>query len=148
MSRFLPADHSKGDERTIGGYAAVHARPAAFEGRDGFSYSVEILADRSDDAAAPRTAATPFGAFFLFVQWKRFGEQAVEGHLESPFLAFGADADAARTALGAMTVEEVQRHLDALIAARDAMQRDAAQRAAAEHDEERAAAALDDEDSA
>jgi hypothetical protein len=129
MSRFLPADHSKGDERTIGGYAAVHARPAAFEGRDGFSYSVEILADRSDDASAP------FGAFFLFVQWKRFGEQAVEGHLESPFLAFGADAGAAKTALGTMTVEAVQRHLDALIDARDA----------AEREVRRAAAALDDE---
>ena len=113
MSRFLPADHAKGDERTIGGYAAVHARPAAFEGRDGFSYSVEILADRSDDATGP------FGAFFLFVQWKRFGAQGVEGHLESPFFAHGADADAAKTALGAMTVEEVQRHLDALIVERE-----------------------------
>lgn len=114
MSRFLPADHSKGDERTIGGYAAVHARPAAFEGRDGFSYSVEILADRSDEAAGP------FGAFFLFVQWKRFGEQGVEGHLESPFLAFGPDAESARSALGAMVVEDVQRHLDARILAREA----------------------------
>jgi hypothetical protein len=113
MSRFLPADHSKGDERTIGGYAAVHARPAAFEGRDGYSYSVEILADRSDDAAGP------FGAFFLFVRWKRFGEQAVEGHLESPFLAHGASADEAKAALGAMVVEDVQRHLDALIADRE-----------------------------
>lgn len=112
MSRFLPADHSKGDERTIGGYAAVHARPAAFEGRDGFSYSVEILADTSDDPAGA------FGAFFLFVRWKRFGEQEVEGHLESAFLAHGPDADSARIALGAMTVEEVQRHLDALILGR------------------------------
>ena len=133
MSRFLPADHSKGDERTIGGYAAVHARPAAFEGRDGFSYSVEILADRSDDAAAT------FGAFFLFVQWKRFGEQAVEGHLESPFLAHGANADAAMIALGAMPVEEVQRHLDALIAEREAAARESAAR------EQRRTAALDDE---
>ncbi len=114
MSRFLPADHSKGDERTIGGYAAVHARPAAFEGRDGYSYSVEILADRSDDAAGP------FGAFFLFVQWKRFGEQGVDGHLESPFLAYGHDAGSARTALGSMDVVDVQRHLDDLILAREA----------------------------
>lgn len=114
MSRFLPADHSKGDERTIGGYAAVHARPAAFEGRDGYSYSVEILADRSDDAAGR------FGAFFLFVQWKRFGEQGVDGHLESPFLVYGHDAESARTALGAMDVVDVQRHLDDLILARGA----------------------------
>lgn len=129
MSRFLPADHAKGDERTIGGYAAVHARPAAFEGRDGFSYSVEILADRGDDTAAP------FGAFFLFVQWKRFGEQGVEGHLESPFLAHGADVEAAKTALGAMAVDEVQRHLDSLIVAREEAEREA----------QRIAAALDDE---
>ncbi len=137
MSRFLPADHAKGDERTIGGYAAVHARPAAFEGRDGFSYSVEILADRVDDTAAQIGAdtAAPFGAFFLFVQWKRFGEQGVEGHLESPFLAHGADVEAAKTALGAMAVDEVQRHLDSLIVARE----DAAREA------QRIAAALDDE---
>jgi hypothetical protein len=113
MSRFLPADHSKGDERTIGGYAAVHARPAAFEGRDGLSYSVEILADRVD---APQGA---FGAFFLFVRWKRFGEQGAEGHLESEFLAHGPDALTAKSNLGAMPVEEVQRVLDALIRTRE-----------------------------
>ena len=113
MSRFLPADHSKGDERTIGGYAAVHARPAAFEGRDGWSYSVEILADRVD---APEGT---YGAFFLFVQWKRFGAQGVEGHLETGFLAWGADAAAAKAALGAMPVEEVQRLLDARIRERE-----------------------------
>jgi hypothetical protein len=111
MSRFLPADHSKGDERTIGGYAAVHARPAAFDGRDGLSYSVEILSDRVD---APEGA---YGAFFLFLQWKRMGEQGVAGHLESAFLAYGPDSIAAKTALGAMPVEEVQRILDALILA-------------------------------
>jgi len=127
MSRFLPADHSKGDEGTIGGYAAVHARPAAFEGRDGFSYSVEILADRSDDPLGA------FGAFFLFVQWKRFGEQAVEGHLESPFLTHGADTATAIAALGAMRVEDVQRHLDALIVERDERERQAR---AAEYDDE------------
>lgn len=114
MSRFLPADHSKGDERTIGGYAAVHARPAAFEGRDGWSYSVEILSDRVDDARGA------YGAFFLFVQWKRFGEQGVGGHLESDFLAYGADAAAAKAALGMMPVELVQYALDVLIRAREA----------------------------
>jgi hypothetical protein len=113
MSRFLPADHRKGDERTIGGYAAVHARPAALEGRDGWSYSVEILTDSTGEPERP------FGAYFLFVQWKRLGEQGVAGHLESGFLAWGADRTAAKDALGAMLVEEVQRELDALIRARD-----------------------------
>jgi hypothetical protein len=35
-ARFRQPDHSKGDASTIGGYAAVHDRPAAFEGSDGF----------------------------------------------------------------------------------------------------------------
>lgn len=113
MSRFLPADHSKGDERTIGGYAAVHARPAALEGRDGWSYSVEILTDSTGEDERP------FGAYFLFVQWKRIGEQGVAGHLESGFLAWGADRATAKDSLGAMLVEEVQRELDALIRARE-----------------------------
>ena len=128
MSRFLPPDHSKGDERTIGGYAAVHARPAAFEGRDGLSYSVEILSDRAD---APEGA---YGAFFLFIQWKRFGEQGVEGHLESGFLAHGADSRAAKAALGAMPVEEVQRILDGLIRSREERVREEARRAAERED--------------
>lgn len=128
MSRFLPADHSKGDERTIGGYAAVHARPAAFDARDGLSYSVEILADRTD---APEGA---YGAFFLFIQWKRFGEQGVAGHLETPFLAFGHDASSAKATLGAMPVEEVQRILDAMLVEREEEAREAARRAA-EHED-------------
>jgi hypothetical protein len=113
MSRFLPPDHSKGDEGTIGGYAAVHARPAAFEGSDGWSYSVEILVD------AAESGDRAYGAFFMFLQWKRFGAQGVESHLESGILAFGPARRSAREALGAMRVAEVQRVLDGLIAARD-----------------------------
>ncbi len=128
MSRFLPADHSKGDERTIGGYAAVHARPAAFEGRDGLSYSVEILSDRVD---APEGA---FGAFLLFVRWKRVGEAGIEGHLESGFLAHGTDSRTAKARLGEMPVEEVQRVLDDLIRAREQREREAARRAAEQAD--------------
>lgn len=128
MSRFLPADHDKGDERTIGGYAAVHARPAAFDARDGLSYSVEILADRAD---APEGA---YGAFFLFIQWKRFGEQGVAGHLETPFLAYGHDSRSAKAALGAMAVEEVQRLLDDMLRDREQQERAAARRAAERED--------------
>ena len=124
MSRFLPADHSKGDERTIGGYVAVHARPPAFDARDGLSYSVEILADRAD---APEGA---FGAFLLFIQWKRFGEQGVAGHLETPFLAFGPDGRTAKDALGTMSVEEVQRLLDAMLLEREAEARERMRREA------------------
>ena len=107
--RFLPPDPSKGDENTIGGYMAVHARPAAFQGSDGLSYSVAIETDRTDDAAKP------FGAYFLFVRWRRLGTQGVEGHLESPFLAFGTSRAEATAALGAMLLDEVKAVLDDLV---------------------------------
>ncbi len=51
MGRFLPPDHDAGDPNTIGGYQAVHARPAAFEGRDGASYSIEIVVDETGGRA-------------------------------------------------------------------------------------------------
>src|SRR5512134_3074382 len=100
--RFLPPDPSKGDERTIGGYMAVHARPAAFQGSDGVSYSVAIETDRTGDESRP------YGAYFLFVRWRRLGAQGVEGHLETPFLAFGGTAGEAGSALGAMALGEVK----------------------------------------
>lgn len=109
MGRFLPPDPSKGDESTIGGYMAVHARPAAFQGSDGLSYSVAIETDRVEDAARR------FGAYFLFVQWRRVGTQGVEGHVETSFLAYGATATEAATALGAMSLAEVKAILDDLV---------------------------------
>jgi len=109
--RFLPPDHAAGDANTIGGYAAVHGRPAAFEGSDGLSYSVALEADRADDAQGH------WGAYFLFLRWRRMGQQGVEGHLESEFLAFGATADHALAALGAMPLAAVREVLERLIAA-------------------------------
>ena len=109
-ARFVPPDHSKGDEATIGGYAAVHARPAAFEGSDGFSYSVEIMAE---EAAAPDVG--PWAAFFLFVKWARLGAQSPEGHLESEYLAYGATEADARERLGRTSLDDVKRLLDELI---------------------------------
>lgn len=109
--RFLPADHSKGDANTIGGYAAVHGRPAAFEGTDGMSYSVEIAVDRVD-------GADPFAAYFLFLRWRRVGPQGVEGHLESDYQCYAASPEAAVSALGAMPLNEVRDLLNTVIAER------------------------------
>ena len=111
--QYLPPDPSKGDDSTIGGYAAVHSRPAALEGRDGYSYSIEILSDMVDDATEP------FGAYLMFVQWSRLGAQKVEGHVESDFLAWGVDAAEAERLLGAMPLVEAQGVLDALLRTRD-----------------------------
>lgn len=84
-------DHSKGDESTIGGYAAVHDRPAAFEGSDGCSYSVELMTEATGDVDMP------WAGFILFVKWARLGAQSPEGHLESDYLArASSQADALR----------------------------------------------------
>lgn len=107
--RFIPPDHSLGDENTIGGYMAVHGRPAAFEGPDGLSYSVAIETDRTGEPERP------WGAFLLFLQWKRLGPQGIGGHLETPFLAWGETSAEARAALGRMTLAEVKATLDALV---------------------------------
>ena len=112
MARFRQPDHAKGDANTLGGYIAVHDRPAAFEGSDGFSYSVEIVTDRTDDTGAP------YAAYLLFVRWARIGAQSPEGHLETDYLATGATEEAARAAVGAWKLASVKAALDELITAR------------------------------
>lgn len=92
---------------------AVHDRPAAFEGSDGASYSVEIVTDVSDEKDKP------FGAYLLFVRWRE-GDPVASGHLETDFLAFAATEDEARKAVGATLLNDVKSHLDRLIEARRA----------------------------
>ena len=108
----LPADHSRGDANTIGGYAAVHGRPAAFEGSDGLSYSVEIVTAPTGDTERP------WGAYLLFVQWSRIGGTSPAGHLESDFLAESDSEEDARAVVGALSLSQVRGVLHELIAAR------------------------------
>lgn len=110
--RFLPPDYSRGDETTVGGYAAVHSRAAALEGKDGLSYSLELLTDDTGDPERP------FGAYLVFLQWRRIGEQGIQGHLETDFLAYAPTATEALALAGATPLTECQRLLDALVAAR------------------------------
>jgi hypothetical protein len=109
--RHLPPDHSKGDANTLGGYMAVHDRPAAFGGADGFSYSTEIVADETGEGDRP------FGAYLLFVRWARIGATSPAGHLESEFVAYGPTAEDAVRAAGALPLNAVKQILDRLIAA-------------------------------
>ena len=115
MSQFLPADHSLGDANTISGYMAVHARPAAFEGQDGASYSVEIVADETGESDRP------FGAYLLFVKWRE-GDPVAAGHLETDYLAYGATDAEVLARVGAIKLSEVRSRLDALIAERAEME--------------------------
>ena len=89
---------------------AVHARPAAFEGSDGRSYTVAIETDETGEHARP------IGSYLLFVRWG--GEQPeVLGHIESPFLAWGGTIEEATLTLGALSLHEVKRQLDLLVGA-------------------------------
>lgn len=110
MGQFKQPDFSRGDPNTIGGYAAAHDRPAAFEGSDGFSYSVELMAE--DEAKG----AEPWGAFVFFVRWARIGASSPEGHLESDVLARGATQEEALERLSAFSLNRVKAVLDELIA--------------------------------
>lgn len=104
----LPPDPDAGDERTLGGYMAVHARPAAFEGVDGMSYSADILTDTTGDPALP------WGAYLFFLRWGR-GEPEAVGHLETEFLVRGHSETAVRDAVGRMSLLVVKATLDGLI---------------------------------
>lgn len=110
MAQFRQPDFSRGDPNTLGGYMAVHDRPAAFEGSDGFSYTVEILASVEGETAEP------WGAYLFFVKWARIGSSAPEGHLESDILAHGPSEDEARRKVGALPLNAVKHTLDELIA--------------------------------
>ena len=109
--RHLPPDHSRGDERTLGGYAAVHGRPPAFDAPDGVAYSVEIRVDPVEHTGAR------WSAYLLFVKWRRVGASGPEGHLETDYLATADTESGARAVLGALSLDEVERHLHELVRA-------------------------------
>ena len=113
MGQFHPADHSKGDANTIGGYMAVHSRPAAFEGSDGASYSVDIVTDSTGDG---------YAAYLLFVRWQT-GDPVASGHLETEFLAYAGTELDARNAVGALMLNDVRAHLETLIKTQRSTQR-------------------------
>lgn len=110
--RHLPADHGRGDANTIGGYAAVHGRPAAFEGPDGLSYSVEIV------TSATGHPERPWGAYLLFVQWARVGAATPSGHVETDFLAEADTESDARAVIATMSLGQVRAALHAAVAER------------------------------
>jgi hypothetical protein len=107
MAQFRQPDFTKGDPNTIGGYAAAHERPAAFEGSDGFSYSVEILTEPDGNR---------WSGYLFFVKWARVGASSPEGHLESDALGRGDTESEARERVGTMALNDVKHVLDELIA--------------------------------
>jgi len=108
MGQHIPPDYSRGDETTLGGYAAVHGRPPAFDGPDGAAYSADILVDRTGETGEP------WGAYLFFVRWSA-GTPGLAGHAESEFVARGGTADEARAKLARWPLAEVKQVLDRLV---------------------------------
>ena len=109
MSQFLPADHSKGDANTVGGYTAVHARPPAFEAKDGTSYSVEVMTDETGDPERP------WAGYLLFVKWRQ-GDPVASGHVETDYLYFASTEEEAKEKTGAMQLNDALAELNRSIA--------------------------------
>jgi hypothetical protein len=108
VSQFLPADHSKGDANTVGGYTAVHARPPAFEGKDGASYSVEIMTDETGERLRP------WAGYLLFVRYDA-GDPIASGHIETDYLRYAESEENARTQVGAMLLNDAVAELNKAI---------------------------------
>lgn len=93
------------DDTTLGGYLQVHERPPAFEGPDGHPYTVSIEVEKVAD---PRT---PFEGFLVFPRWA-FTGVGIVGHLETPTLWRRSSPDEVHLAAGALTLVQVQEHLN------------------------------------
>jgi hypothetical protein len=115
--RLNPVPPEDADETTLGGYAAVHGRAAAFEAADGDPYTVGLETEETGDPDAP------VAGYLVFLRWSREGS-AIMGHLETEDLvAAGSEAEA-RARLDALPLREVRRLLDETIARKRAEQAD------------------------
>ncbi len=91
-------------DATLGGYFSEHERPPAFEGRDGDSYTVEIITEPGDGGN--------WCAYLFFLRWH--GNEPV-GHVESEYLVEAATEAAARAEVERLTLHDVRRVLDELV---------------------------------
>lgn len=73
------------------------------------SYSVEACADTTGDPARP------WGAYLLFLRWRRVGAPGVEAHLESDFITFAESEPAALAGLARMPLRTAKATLDTLV---------------------------------
>ena len=90
----LPADG------TLGGYLRHHNRAPAFEGADGYPYTVSVEVEKTPDPQAP------FSGYPIFPRWAETGTGIV-GHLETPLLIHGRSQREVTTELEAFTLLEV-----------------------------------------
>lgn len=96
------------DDSTLGGYLHVHDRPPAYEGSDGYPYTVSIEMEKTGNLRAP------FSGYLVFPRWAQSGVGIV-GHLETPTLVECATAEQATARLCAIALDEVKSLLEAAI---------------------------------
>jgi hypothetical protein len=104
--RLNPIAPEGADESTLGGYAAIHGRAAAFEGQDGEPYTAAIETEALDGGG--------WAGYLVFLRWARTGT-AIMGHLETGDLAEESTEDAARRAVEAIPLTRVKSLPDAEI---------------------------------
>jgi hypothetical protein len=107
--RLNPETPPDADETTLGGYAAIHGRAAAFEAHDGEPYTVGL---ETDDAGEEGGEVT---GYLVFLRWSRTGS-AIMGHLVSDDLVTADSHGEARAALEALPLHDVRKLLDEAIA--------------------------------
>jgi len=95
-------------DETLGGYFKAHTRPPAFEGSDGYPYTVSVEVEKTPNLLAP------FSGYLVFPRWARTGPGIV-GHLETPLLLHGKSRGEVEVDLTAKTLAEVSRLLEEAI---------------------------------
>jgi len=97
-----------GGDATLGGYLSLHNRPPAFQGSDGFPYTVSLEVEKTPNLLAPYTG------YLIFPRWAETGVGIV-GHVETPILLEEVSSARVEEALGRLTLLEVQDLLEAAI---------------------------------
>ena len=92
----------------MGGYLKEHSRPPAFEGLDAQPYTVSMEVEQTGNLR------TPYRGFLVFPRWAETG-LGIVGHVETEMLADGRSPEDIESRLGALTLDEVKRHLDEAI---------------------------------
>lgn len=107
-----PSGADSENDSTLAGYLSAHGRPPAFDGPDGYPYTVSPEVEKTSNLRAP------YAGYLVFPRWALTGVGIV-GHVETPLLCECPASEEAQRYLGALTLLEVQRLLS------DAVVRDA-----------------------
>lgn len=94
-----------GEDGTLRGYLSHHHRPPAFTGSDGHPYTASPEVEKTGNLLAP------YSGYLVFPRWAETG-LGIVGHLETPILLEERSREAAESALGQLTLHEVQALLE------------------------------------